>query len=93
MKLLTFDNLFLACVAGVESGRGYREEEKREGLGRVSLFPFALFSLPHSLPFLPLPRKLTCSRHYDTLAKTRSRMTMATTFSRQNDAGTRMNNS
>ena len=40
MKLLTFDNLFLACVAGVESGRGYREEEKREGLGRVSLIRF-----------------------------------------------------
>ena len=27
--------------------------------------------------------------HYDILAKTRSRMTTATTFSRQNDAGSR----
>ena len=27
--------------------------------------------------------------HYDTLAKTRSRMTTATTFSRQNDAASR----
>ena len=31
----------------------------------------------------------TCSYHYDILAKTRSRMTTATTFSRQNDAGSR----
>ena len=29
---------------------------------------------------------MTCSRHFDILAKTRSRMTTATTFSRQNDA-------
>ena len=32
---------------------------------------------------------ITCSRRYDTRAKTRSRMTTATTFSRQNDAGSR----
>ena len=32
---------------------------------------------------------ITCSRHYDTLTKTRSRMTTAITFSRQNDAGSR----
>ena len=31
----------------------------------------------------------TCSCHYDILAKTRSRMTTATTFSRQNDVGSR----
>ena len=29
---------------------------------------------------------MTCSHHYDTPAKTRSRMMMVTTFSRQNDA-------
>ena len=32
---------------------------------------------------------ITCSRHCDTLTKTRSRMTTAITFSRQNDAGSR----
>ena len=32
---------------------------------------------------------ITCSRHYDILVKTGSRMTMATTFSHQNDAGSR----
>ena len=32
---------------------------------------------------------MPCSRHYDILAKTRSRMTTATTFSRQNDVGSR----
>ena len=32
---------------------------------------------------------ITCSRHYDIPAKTRSRMTAAITFSRQNDAGSR----
>ena len=32
---------------------------------------------------------ITCSRHYDILAKIRSRMTKATKFSRQNDAGSR----
>ena len=32
---------------------------------------------------------ITCSRHYDILAKRRGRMTTATTFSRQNDAGSR----
>ena len=31
----------------------------------------------------------TCFRHYDILAKSRSRMTMAITFTRQNDAGSR----
>ena len=31
----------------------------------------------------------TCSCHYDILAKTRRRMTTATTFSHQNDAGSR----
>ena len=30
---------------------------------------------------------ITCFRHYDILAKTGSRMTMAIIFSRQNDAG------
>ena len=35
---------------------------------------------------------ITFSRHYDILAKSRSRMTTATTFSRQNDAGSRMSN-
>ena len=35
---------------------------------------------------------MTCSRHYDILAKTRSRMTTAITFSRQNDAGSRVTN-
>ena len=35
---------------------------------------------------------ITCSRHYDILAKTRSRMTTAITFSRQNDAGSRVSN-
>ena len=33
---------------------------------------------------------LTSFRHYDILAKTRSRMTLAITFSRQNDAGSRV---
>ena len=32
---------------------------------------------------------VTCFRHYDIRVKTRSRMTTATTFSRQNDAGSR----
>ena len=32
---------------------------------------------------------ITCFRYFDILAKTRSRMTTATTFSRQNDAGPR----
>ena len=35
---------------------------------------------------------ITCSRYYDILAKTRGRMTTATTFSRQNDAGSRVSN-
>ena len=35
---------------------------------------------------------MTCFRHYDILAKTRSRVTTATTFSRQNDAGSRLSN-
>ena len=33
---------------------------------------------------------MTCSRHYDTLAKNRSRMTPANTFFRQNDAALRV---
>ena len=41
IKLLsTFDNLFLACIAGVEMGRGYSEEEKWEG--DWGEFPFSL---------------------------------------------------
>ena len=32
---------------------------------------------------------MTCFRHLDILAKTRGRVTTATTFSRQNDAGSR----
>ena len=32
---------------------------------------------------------MTCLRHYDILGQTRSRMTTAITFSRQNDAGSR----
>ena len=32
---------------------------------------------------------MTCFRHFDILAKTRRTMTTATTFSRQNDAGSR----
>ena len=32
---------------------------------------------------------MTCFRHYDILAKTRGRMTMAITFSRQNGVGSR----
>ena len=35
---------------------------------------------------------ITCSRHYDILAKILSRLTMAITFSRQNDAGSRVSN-
>ena len=35
---------------------------------------------------------ITCSRHFDIPAKTRSRMTTATTFSRQNDTGSRVSN-
>ena len=35
---------------------------------------------------------ITCCRYYDILAKTRSRTTTAITFSRQNDAGSRMSN-
>ena len=35
---------------------------------------------------------ITCCRHYDILAKTRTRLTMAITFSRQNDAGSRASN-
>ena len=35
---------------------------------------------------------MTCSRHYDILAKTRTRMMTAVTFSRQNDAGSRVSN-
>ena len=30
IKVLTFDHLFLACVAGVERGRGYRFEVDNE---------------------------------------------------------------
>ena len=56
----------LACVAGVERGRGQEGREKgggmgREGKGLPSLFPsLALFSLP--LPFLRLPRRLLNNR-------------------------------
>ena len=32
---------------------------------------------------------MTCFRHFNILAKTRSRVTTATSFSRQNDAGSR----
>ena len=32
----------------------------------------------------------SCSRHLDILSKTRSRVTTANTFSRQNDAGSRV---
>ena len=35
---------------------------------------------------------MTCSRHYDIFAKTRSRMTTVITFSRQNDVGSRVSN-
>ena len=35
---------------------------------------------------------MTCFRHYDILAKTRSRMTTAVAFSRQNDTGSRVSN-
>ena len=35
---------------------------------------------------------ITCSRHYDILAKARTRMTTAITFSRQNDAGSHVSN-
>ena len=41
---------------------------------------------------IELPHLITCSRHYDILAKTRSRMTSAITFSRKNDAGSRVSN-
>ena len=34
---------------------------------------------------------MTCFRQHDIRAKTRSRVTTATTFSRQNDAGSRAN--
>ena len=34
----------------------------------------------------------TTRPHYDILAKTRSKVTMATAFSRQNDAGSRVSN-
>ena len=35
---------------------------------------------------------MICSRHYDILAKTRSRMTTRITFSRQNGADSRVSN-
>ena len=35
---------------------------------------------------------MTCCRHYDILAKTRSRLTTAIAFSRQNDAGSLVSN-
>ena len=44
---------------------------------RYSPFPVA--------KWLHFSNLITCSRHYDILAKTRSRMTTAITFSRQND--------
>ena len=53
--------------------------------------------LPHTPPSLNdktsniRDHLTTCFRHYDILAKSRSRMTMANTFSRQNDAGSRAN--
>ena len=34
---------------------------------------------------------VTCFRHFHILAKTHGRVTMATTFSHQNDAGSRAN--
>ena len=39
--------------------------------------------------FKPFTDLITCCRYFDILAKTRSRMTTATTFSRHNDAGSR----
>ena len=50
---------FIACVAGVERGRGYREEGKKGGgLGRKGRapfpFPFRAF-LPHPPPPLFAP--------------------------------------
>ena len=50
----------VACVAGVERGRGWGN---REGVGErgKGIFPFpsfVLFSLPLSLPFLRLPGRL-----------------------------------
>ena len=35
---------------------------------------------------------MTCFRYFDILAKTRSRVTTAVAFSRQNDAGSRVSN-
>ena len=35
---------------------------------------------------------ITCSRHYDILGKTRTEVTTAITFSRQNGAGSRVSN-
>ena len=63
-----FSLLVLACVAGVEMGRGLGGREKGGELEREdkvsssSLFPFALFSLsssPYPCPFAPVTRA-TC---------------------------------
>ena len=68
---------------------------------RFNLMFFCVFSKLFNLEsFIVLPvakwlrfkNLLTCSRHYDIFTKTRSRMTTATAFSRQNDAGSRVNN-
>ena len=45
---------------------------------------------PDRNKMIKLPTLITCFRHYDTLAKTRGRMATAITFSRQNDAGSRV---
>ena len=60
MQMLIAATSVLACVVGVEMGRGLGGREQRGGLEREdkvsssSLFPFALFSLsssPYPSPF------------------------------------------
>ena len=48
--------------------------------------------IPGSFTVLLFTTFETCFRYYDILGKTRGRMTMAITFSRQNDGGSRARN-
>ena len=57
------EGLFIACVAGVESGRGLGGREKGEkGWGETVRDPFPFSCRPYlqTLPFLRKPRRLAC---------------------------------
>ena len=65
---------------------------------RVIRSPLVRLFILKELSLLPMAKwqnllhLITCSRHYYILAKTRGRMTTAITFSRQNDAVSRVSN-